>query len=399
MTSPAETLEMSQATDAVGEGAPRNYWRQVLHDTVAPRAARFGIGWIAIVAVAGVFAPLLANTMPILAKIDGRISSPMARALTVPDITLLVLVGWSLVRLVRRCAFGRWMLEMLILTAVMIPLAILFAHPPDVVDWPHYRNLDRQGEVQWKVMAPIPYSPYDFQRDIPDAALQPPTRQHLLGTDAIGGDVCSRMIHACRVDLSIGLIATGIAVVIGVAIGGLMGYFAGWVDLLGMRLIEIFESIPTLFLLVTFVAFFPPNLYMIMAIIGLTTWTSEARFIRAEFLRLRKQDFVQAAISQGLPLTSVLFRHMLPNGIYPILITSSFGIASAILSESTLSFLGIGLSRDPSWGALLEQALGAGGTFVWWIALFPGLAIFLTVFGYNLVGEAMRDALDPKLRT
>jgi peptide/nickel transport system permease protein len=151
--------------------------------------------------------------------------------------------------------------------------------------------------------------------------------------------------------------------------------------------------------LITFVAFFPPNLYLIMAIIGLTTWTGEARFIRAEFLRLRKQDFVQAAIAQGLPLHSVLFRHMLPNGIYPILITSSFGIASAILYESTLSFLGIGLSRDPSWGAMLEQALGAGGTFVWWIALFPGMAIFLTVFGYNLVGEAMRDALDPKLRT
>jgi len=134
-----------------------------------------------------------------------------------------------------------------------------------------------------------------------------------------------------------------------------------------------------------------------MAIIGLTSWTGNARFIRAEFLRLRKQDFVQAAIAAGLPLRSVLFRHMLPNGITPVLISASFGVASAILYESTLSFLGLGLVDEPSWGQLLNQALGVGGTFTWWIALYPGLAIFLTVFAYNLVGESLRDALDPKL--
>ena len=354
---------------------------------------------VGVVAVAGIFAPLLANTHPLLAKIDGHIVSPMAENLTAPDVVLLALTAWTIVRLVRRCSAPRWMLEMLVIACVIVPVALLVTHPPEVVDYTQYRDLEHEGRIQWKLMAPIPYSPYDFQRDIPDAELNAPSRSHWLGTDALGGDMLSRMIHACRIDLAIGLIATGISVVIGVVIGGLMGYFAGWVDLFGMRLIEIFESIPQLFLLITFVAFFGANLYLIMAIIGLTSWTGEARFIRAEFLRLRKQDFVHAAISQGLPLSSVLFRHMLPNGIYPILITSSFGIASAILLESTLSFLGIGLSRDPSWGGMLNQALGAGGTFVWWIALFPGMAIFLTVFGYNLVGEAMRDALDPKLRT
>lgn len=176
-----------------------------------------------------------------------------------------------------------------------------------------------------------------------------------------------------------------------------MGFFSGPVDLLGMRIVEIFGAIPTLLLLLCFVAFFEPNLYVMMAIIGVTGWEGYATFIRAEFLKLRNQDFVQAAIAAGLPLRSVLFRHMLPNGMTPVLVSASFGIASAILAESTLSFLGIGLVSESSWGKLLNQALGAGGGFYWWIAIYPGLAIFLTVFAYNLIGEALRDALDPRL--
>jgi peptide/nickel transport system permease protein len=220
-----------------------------------------------------------------------------------------------------------------------------------------------------------------------------------MGTDINASDVLSSIIHASRIALAIGFISTGIAVVIGVVIGAVMGYFVGKVDMFGMRLIEIFEAIPTLVLLLTFVAFFGRNLYLMMAIIGLVSWTGNARFIRAEFLKLRKQDFVQAAIGLGLPLRSVLFRHMLPNGITPVLVSASFGVAAAILYESTLSFLGLGLVDEPSWGRLLNQVTGsAGGTFKWWLALFPGMMIFLTVYAYNLVGEALRDALDPKLR-
>ena len=197
--------------------------------------------------------------------------------------------------------------------------------------------------------------------------------------------------------MAIGFIATSIAIVIGILIGGLMGYFAGKSDLIGMRLVEILEAIPTLFLLLMFVAFFDRNLYMMMVIIGLTTWSGYARFIRAEFLKLRKQDFVQAAIACGLPLRSILFRHMLPNGLAPVLVSASFGVAAAILYEAVLSFLGLGLVDKPSWGELLNQALGAGGSFSWWLALFPGLAIFLTVLAYNLIGETLRDAIDPYL--
>jgi peptide/nickel transport system permease protein len=286
----------------------------------------------------------------------------------------------------------------LVIAVIAIPISILLVHPPLTIDWQKYRDLDRQGKIDSKLMAPIPYSANDYERDDPGAPLQAPSRSHWLGTESNGADVASRMIHACRIALFIGLISTGIGVVIGVIIGGLMGYFVGRVDIVGMRLIEIFEAIPPLFLLITFIAFYGRNLYIMMAIIGLTGWTGDARYIRAEFLRLRKQDFVQAAIAAGLPLRSVLFRHLLPNGLSPILVTVPFTVASAILYESILSFLGIGLVEEPSWGQLLNQALGFGGGFVWWIAFFPGLAIFLTVFSYNLVGEALRDALDPRLR-
>jgi peptide/nickel transport system permease protein len=193
-------------------------------------------------------------------------------------------------------------------------------------------------------------------------------------------------------------LSTGIAICIGVIIGGLMGYFSGWVDLLGMRLVEVFSSIPTIFLLITFVAFYGRNLYLMMIILGLTGWVGYAVFTRAEFLKLREQDFVQAAIACGLPLRSVLFKHMLPNGVTPVLVSASFGVAGAILTESTLSFLGLGLVEEPSWGQMLNQARGQGGVFTWWMAIYPGFAIFFTVFAYNLVGEALRDAIDPQLK-
>lgn len=270
--------------------------------------------------------------------------------------------------------------------------------PPQAIVYEEFRNKEVAGSIESIIRTPIAFSPNDYQRDDHNACLQPPSTKHLMGTEQSGADVFSRMIHASRIALSIGFIATGISVIIGVIIGGLMGYFSGTVDILGMRLIEIFEAIPVLILLLTVCAFFGRNLYLMMLIIGVLSWTGNARFIRAEFLRLRNQDFVQAALAAGLPLRSVIFKHMLPNGITPVLVNTSFGVASAILIESTLSFLGLGLVDEPSWGQLLNQARAGGTGFQWWIATFPGLAIFLTVFSYNLIGEAIRDAIDPRLR-
>lgn len=221
---------------------------------------------------------------------------------------------------------------------------------------------------------------------------------YLLGTDSGGRDMLSQLLHACRLSISIGLVSTTIAVFIGVTIGALMGYFGGWVDMLLYRVVEVFMAIPLLFLLIVAAAVLPRNTYVMMAIIGCVTWTGSARFIRAEFYKLRNQDFVQSARAVGLPLRSVLFKHMLPNGVTPVLVDASFAIAAAILAEAVLSYLGLSDQDQASWGRLLSDANNQVGEFMWWLAIFPGFAIFLTVLSYNLIGEALRDAIDPKLK-
>ncbi len=226
-------------------------------------------------------------------------------------------------------------------------------------------------------------------------------RTFRMGTDAFGADVFSQILHACRLSISIGVVSTAIALLIGVTMGALMGYFGGWVDLLLYRVVEIFMAVPVLFLLIVSVAVLPNELkttYVIMAIIGCFTWTGMARFTRAEFMKLRNQDFVQSAQASGLPLRSILFKHILPNGVAPVLVDTSFAVAAAIGIEATLSYLGLGPVDSPSWGRLLSFAISQDGEFKWWLAVFPGMAIFLTVLSYNFLGEALRDAIDPKLK-
>lgn len=245
-----------------------------------------------------------------------------------------------------------------------------------------------------------PVTPLGVSDDVPDDA--PPARRlFLLGTDANGSDVLTQILHACRLAISIGVVSTGIALAIGVLMGAIMGYFGGWVDLVLYRVVEVFMAVPVLFLLIVAAAVLPPEMrstYTMMAIIGCFTWTGMARFTRAEFLKLRNQDFVVAARAMGLPLRSVLFRHMLPNGVAPVLVDTSFAVAAAISIEAVLSYLNLGPIDQASWGRLLASALTTGGEFKWWLAVFPGTAIFLTVLAYNLVGEALRDAIDPKLK-
>lgn len=370
---------------------------RVVRQVGARWSARLGMVWVGLLVMAAVFAPFLANSHPLAMKVNGHWSSPALRHLEAVDVWLLVAF---VAVVVATLAPGRALVRVAVLAVFLgVAGAGLWwgIKPNQAVVYERYRELQREGRVQAQIRAPLPYSPSDRLRDQPELRLSGPSLQHPLGVTANGADLLSNMIYATRIALSIGFIATGIAVAIGIVIGGLMGYFSGLFDLLGMRLVEIFSAVPTLFLLLAFVAAFGANLYMMMVIIGLTSWVGYAVFVRAEFLRLRQQDFVQAARACGLPLWSILFRHMLPNGVAPVLVSASFGVASAILAESTLSFLGIGLVEEASWGRLLNQALGVGGTFYWWIALYPGLAIFLTVFAYNLVGEALRDAIDPHM--
>ena len=379
----------------------RSFAARVLRSTFVRVGARVGLLWIGVLIVAGVFAPFLASTHPLLMRAGGRLQSPALVHLGTADVVLLGMFAAGAALLVARPSLRASTAALLATLAGSALLGAAFTDPPVLTVYEQYREAVRAGEIEWAIHAPVPYSPKDYQRDAGDTGLEAPLstpdeRTHWFGTDENGADVLSRMIHASRIALGIGLIATGIAMLIGIVVGGLMGWFSGAVDLVGMRLVEIFEAVPTLFLLLTFVAFFGRSLYLMMVIIGLTGWTGYARFVRAEFLRLREQDYVQAAVACGLPLRSILFRHMLPNGVAPILVAASFGIASAILAEAMLSFLGLGLVDDPSWGQMLNQAVRSS-TFNWWMAVFPGGAIFLTVFAYNLIGEALRDAIDPYL--
>lgn len=378
---------------------PSKSWTQQVASSLLKRtSAKIGLAWIGLLVVIATFSPFLANSHPLYLVVDGQATSPLLKHMEALD--WIWLSGFFITLVISAFSVVLWKKILLWLASMTMVSFIAYStvSPPVLVVYEQYRELETAGKVENIIRVPIPYSAKDYLRDYADTGIESPLsageRTHWMGTDENGADVASRMIHASRIALGIGFIATGIALVIGTIIGGLMGYFSGIVDIIGMRLVEIFEAIPTLFLLLSFVAFFGRSIYMMMVIIGITAWSGYARYVRAEFLKLRQQDFVQAAIASGLPLRSILFRHMLPNGLAPLLVATSFGVASAILAEATLSFLGLGLVDDPSWGQLLNQAVQSS-TFNWWLAVFPGGAIFMTVFAYNLLGESLRDAVDP----
>ena len=304
-------------------------------------------GWEFFTLVA-VFAPFLASSFPLFISQDGAVSSPVLSYLQPVD--ALFLIGFVSLLLLYPLSITlfRKLLFFFAILAISAVLAYSLISPPKLVIYEQYRQAEAVGEYDWVVNAPIPYSPKDYQRDRGDTGLEAPLsqsqRRHWFGTEQNGADVLSRMIHASRIALGIGFVATGIAMVLGIIIGGLMGYFSGVVDILGMRLVEIFEAVPTLFLLLTFVAFFGRSLYIMMVIIGITSWPGFARYVRAEFLRLRKQDFVQAAEAAGLPLRSILFRHMLPNGMGPVLVAARFrcGFGDSGRSDPEFPRAGVG---------------------------------------------------------
>jgi peptide/nickel transport system permease protein len=247
------------------------------------------------------------------------------------------------------------------------------------------------------ILAPV-ISPYDPNDIDSKHILEPPGREHLLGTDDLGRDVFSRMVYGSRISLEVGFVAVGIATFIGMILGALAGYYGSWTDRVIMRFVDIMLSIPTFFLILAVIAFVEPSIWNIMIVIGLTSWMGVARLVRAEFLSLKEREFVLAARSLGASDMRIIFSHIMPNSTSPVFVSAVLGVAAAILVESALSFLGIGVQPPtPSWGNILT--LGKDNIEIaWWLSVFPGIAILLTVLSYNLVGEGLRDALDPRLR-
>jgi len=240
-----------------------------------------------------------------------------------------------------------------------------------------------------------PYDPFEIRVD---EILLPPSLKHPLGTDLLGRDVLSRMIYGARVSLEVSLVAVGLSLLIGIFLGALAGYFGGIIDQVFSRLIDVMLCFPTIFLILAVIAYLEPSLLNIMVVIGLTSWMGVARLVRADFLSLKEREFVLAAKIYGASPFRIIFKHLLPNALPPILVSASLGMGHAILIESALSFLGIGVQPPtPSWGNMLIEGKETLEV-AWWLSLFPGLAILLTVLSFVFLGERIQEITNPKLR-
>jgi peptide/nickel transport system permease protein len=253
------------------------------------------------------------------------------------------------------------------------------------------------GLVLVALLAPV-LAPWDPHRPDVRRMLERPSGSHPLGTDQLGRDVLSRMIYGARVSLAVGFVSVGIAMVIGLLLGAAAGYHGGSVDAAIMRLVDLMLVFPSFFLLLAVLAFLRPSIWTIMAVIGLTSWMRVARLVRAEFLALKEREFVLWSHAIGASGFRIVWRHILPNALAPVLVAMTLGVPAAILTESGLSFLGLGVQPPyATWGNILNEGKDAI-EIAWWLSFYPGLAILVTVLAYNLFGEGIRDALDPRLR-
>jgi len=343
-TSPAVDGELMQA----GPTYSKLVWRQFLKN----RPAVVGLLAIGLLALVAVSADLIAGNKPYYMEYKGRSYFPAFRQYGVH----LGLLGW----------------------------------PEDLRRRRNFKRLQTESAIY----PPIPYGADEIQLS---RKYEPPGAEHWLGTDRLGRDVMAGLVHGSRYAMTIGLVAVSISMVVGLILGALAGYFGGWIDIVLSRVFELWQAIPIFFLIIAAAAFFPPSLFTIMIILGVTGWVGIARLTRAQFLQVRENDYVSAAAGLGYSSARIMFVHILPNAIAPVLIPAAFGVAGAILAESGLSFLGIGVPAEAiTWGSLLAGA--RSNASAWWLVVVPGFAIFATVTMYNLLGDGLRDALDPKMK-
>ncbi len=331
--------------------APRGYWAMVWHQFAARRVNRVALGAVLALVGLALIADFLASSQPLLLWFRGH---------------LYVL--------------------------------------PNVIFYPELQIYDNAllerslGPGDWAI---LPLVPWGYNNHDLWSVLQGPNALHWLGTDPSGRDVAARVIHGSRVSLGVGLLSSLLSTSIGIVLGSVAGYYGGLLDALSMRLVEIINSLPTILVLVTVLAILSPQgwdaVVSMSLVIGLVGWTTVARLIRGEILRVKTLDFVQASRAQGASDLRIVTLHVIPNSVSPVLVAATFSMAGAILLEGGLSFLGFGIPADmASWGGLLKQ--GYGNWEAWWLTVFAGLGVFLAVLSYNLAGEGLRDAIDPRLK-
>lgn len=346
----------------------RGYWSEVWRQFRKRKLSMIALGYVLCLSLVALFAPAIAGTRPIVCKYKGQIYFPCLSYFN---------TKWE--------------------PAIFFKDRFRQRYPDNL------KKKDPESWAIWPLVYQDPYrrireNEWEGQPANPSSLEGFPNKFNLFGTNQEGVDVFAQMVHGATVALLVGFVSMGIATLIGVTIGAASGYFGGWVDTLCSRLLEVVLCVPTLVLILALIAIVEkPTIWHIMVVIGMTSWTSIARLTRAEFLKLREAEFVTAARSIGVSELRIMYRYILPNAMAPILVPITFGIASAILLESALSFLGIGPPPpNPSWGTLLNA--GRNDLQLWWLIFFPGLAVFFAVLSYNLIGDGLQDATDPRLK-
>ncbi|GMU21200.1 MAG: hypothetical protein AMXMBFR13_12930 [Phycisphaerae bacterium] len=337
----------------------QSFWRTVWRRMRRNRRGLVGLTFVTLMILVAFFSPLLASNQPIVCRYQGELYFP------------------AVVELFQSRGTG--------------PHWIAKSPPFNLPQFDAKRELDPNEFAIWPM---IPYHENEQTLDF----FAPPSSEHWMGTDEIGRDVAARMIHGTTVSVKVGFISMGIASILGIIVGGMAGYWGRWVDMAVSRVIEVVICFPVFFLILSIMVWLEPSITNVMIVIGLTRWTSIARYTRGEFIRIKGLDYATAARALGVGHGRIMFRHILPNALAPVLVTITFGVASAILLEAGLSWLGFGVQPPaPSWGNILRTAYESLRVAPY-LVYPPCIAIFLAVLAYNLVGDALRDAIDPRLK-
>ena len=385
---------MNDCDNSLFKSALRRFW--------SATSARIGTAGILLLTIPALFAPLLINQRPLIMIKNGSVSFPFLRYIFAPEspeilveqlfnFSALYLVSYLILKLVRNKKV-RLILNILFFALLLLPF--VFTEPK--MERINYREMAERGEIK-ALFAPIPYGPFE----ICAAPFAPPDKEHIFGCDDIGRDVASRLICGARVSLAVGIFATLCALILGTAAGLATGYFRGKFDLFMMRLVEILMCFPTFLLLLILMSMlsdyrFTQSIPLLIGVLGLTGWIGPALLVRGEVLKQSALPYVQSCVVAGIPAHRILFRHLLPNILPPVLISFTFGVAGAILSESGLSFLGFGVQMPTaSWGNLLRQAFD-NPLDHWHLTVFPGAALFIAVISFNFTGDGLRRALAPE---